>query len=55
MQRHTEQEIKKGFLLFLRLAVAGAAYFALLMQNRPTKFSENDWWGYAVTDFQDGD
>jgi len=39
MQRHTEQEIEKGFLLFLRLVVAGAACFALLMQNRPTKFS----------------
>ena len=39
MQRHTEQEIEKGFLLFLHLAVAEAAFSALLMQSRPTKFS----------------
>ena len=39
MQRHTEQETEKGFLLFLRLAVAGAAFSALLMRNRPIKFS----------------
>jgi len=40
MRRHTEQEIReKVSCFFLRLAVAGAAYFALPMQNRPTKFS----------------
>lgn len=34
-----QQEIEKGFLLFLRLAVAGAAFLALPLRNRPTKFS----------------